>query len=146
MKTTLGLTLLFGVFLTWLGFLNVGEKDYDFRAQNVKTLVYAYTNAAAKRGNLNSTIYEELKNTINIVGDFNIEVIATKFEANGSKTIINGTSAIDFDLAGNDFDLLTIYVEDQNDLFLNKVYDVTPGGAIETNYKVVAKATSYIQR
>lgn len=123
---------------------DTGTKEYQLKQKAVENIVYNYSQVAGKKGVLNQASYDALVKELTRFGDFEIILKAEKFEQDGTKTIVDGDSVIDYDLRTNDYDLITIYVENKDELFINKVYATPPMG-IDTNYTLYARGCSYIE-
>ena len=142
MKEVIGFTLMFTL-LMFGSYRDSGTRDYQLRQRAVDNIVYNYSQIAGKKGVLNESSYQELVKDLSIYGDFEIRLIAEKFEGD-TPIVLEGESIIDFDLRGNEYDLITIYAEDKEDLFINKVYRSSPMG-IEANYKLYSRGCSFIE-
>lgn len=146
MKEGLGITLIL-IILGWLGFYYQGNIDYSTRYQAISNITYRYTQTAGKKGELNDTIYSDLNEKLSFYGSYKITVLAEKFQDDGILTL-KDDDVIDYDLRSNDYDILTIYVESDKEHWLNKVMEISPFGNLNnnnTNYKIIAKSSVYIQ-
>lgn len=143
MKEVLGLALII-LLVSWNSFRDFGQRDYEIRQNNVSNIVYNFTQVAAKRGTLYESAYDDLEKQLERYGDFEILLRAEKHQADGTTHALENESVVNFDLRKNEYDLITIYVVDKKDLFLNRVYGAYPMN-IETNYKVVSQSCSYIE-
>lgn len=144
MEKAIGLTLLL-IFGGWALNYEFGSRDYTTKQQAINNITYRYTQIAGKKGELNPTIYNELESKLNIYGNFDIKVVAERFNSDDTITKIEGTDVIGLDLRENEFDILTIFVEDTKKHFLNTVLEVSPLGRVDANYKLNGKSSVYIQ-
>ncbi len=144
MKEALGLVL-FMMFSSWAMNYELATRNYNTENQAIGNITYRYTQVAGKKGELNSTIYEELEKKLAIYGDYEITIVAEKFNEDNTITRIENESVVDLDLRENDFDILTIYVQDKNKHFLSTVFEVSPLGRLESDIHLAAKASVYIQ-
>lgn len=142
MKEGLGSTVLL-IILGFLIFYYQGNVDYSMRCQAVSNIVYRYTQTAAKRGELNNTIYNELEKDLKYYGNYTISVEAEKFTSAGIEKL-EGSSVIGYDLRKGDYDILSVYIESEKEHWLGAVMKLC-FNASGKDYKIKAKASAYIQ-
>lgn len=136
---------IFFIIFTWICFFIQADRDYTVRDQAVSNITYSYTQTAAKKGTINDTIYNELESKINKLGDFNIFIVAERFNGDGTVTTLMNDMVIGYDLRGNGFDIITVYVSSTKEHYLNKVLSIFQGDAANDRYRIEARAAAYIQ-
>lgn len=139
-------TILFIIF-AWGASFFVATTNYDAQLQKTNEITYNYTQLAAKKGSLTSTMYNELKNRLGAFGDFDIYAWAERFESDGSKTIVQGSALLNYNLRDNDFDMIQIHARAKKDHPLTYFYKMATFGATSftSSVRVNSQAASYIQ-
>jgi hypothetical protein len=134
---------------TWYSFHAVLDRDFKIRQLAVENIVYQYTQVAAKKGALYSSVYNEMQDKLSRFGVFDIYVSAEKFTGtNDIPETIDGSEIIGRDLRSTGYDIINIYVESQNEHPLGRLYEITPFGTksgAEADIRYFAKASVYIQ-
>ncbi len=146
MKDALGITLTMFI-LAWMMFFYQGSVDFQVRQQAVGNIVYRYAQTAGKKGILNDTIYQDLGDKLSLYGDYEIQILAEKFNTDGV-IALNSDAVINYDLRENNFDILTIYVISKKEHWLDQVIEKSPFGKTDTSrlqYHIIAKSAVYIQ-
>lgn len=133
----------------WYSFHAVLDRDFRIRQQAVENIVYQYTQAAAKKGALYNSVYNEMQDRLSRFGMFNIVMTAEKYTSTSdSPAIIRGLEVIGRDLRSDGYDIINIYVEYLDEHPLGKLYEITPFGTksgVEADIRNFAKASVYIQ-
>lgn len=138
-------TTLLLILIGFIAFFTIGDRDFATINHSVGNITYRYTQTAGKKGELNDTIYSELENKLNMYGDFEITVLAEKFEEDGSITRLENSGVLNYDLRANGFDILTIYVEAKKNHWLSKLFEISPLGMKDVTCKTMSKSAVYIQ-
>lgn len=133
--------LIFG----WCCFFIQGDRDYTIRQQAVNNVTYRYVQVASKKGELSEVILDELEAKLSNYGNFEITLLAEKFEENNTITRLEGVDVVNYDLRENGFDTITIYVEGKKDHYLTKIFELSPMGKTDAKYKIIAQSSAYIQ-
>lgn len=134
---------------TWYSFHAVLDRDFRIKQQAVENIVYQYTQIAAKKGTLYSSVYNEMENRLSRFGVFDIMLTAERF--NGSSDmpeLIEGKDIIGRDLRSGGFDIINIYAESSNEHPLGRLYEITPFGTksgADADIRYFGKASVYIQ-
>jgi hypothetical protein len=144
MKEALGLVLLI-IFGGWAMNYELATRNYNTESQAVSNLTYRYTQVAGKKGELSTVVYNEFKKKLAIYGDYEITIVAEKFNEDDTITRLENDSVIDLPLRENEFDILTIYVQEKNRHLLSTIFEVSPLGRLESDIHLAAKASVYIQ-
>lgn len=135
--------------LMWYSFHGVLDRDFKIRQQAVENLVYQYTQVAAKKGVLYTSVYSELNDKLSVFGNFDIKVTAEKFTGSAeAPELIKDTEVIGNDLRKQGYDIISIYAESYNSHPLGRLYRMTPFGSAsgaEADIRYFAKASVYIQ-
>ena len=139
-------TLLFIIF-AWGASFFVASSNFDAQTQKATELTYNYTQLAAKKGSLTSTMYNELKTSLSKFGDFDIYAKAERYNSDGTKSTIEGASLLNYDLRENDYDTLQIHARSSKDHGLTYFYKMAIFGATDfaSSVRVNTQAASYIQ-
>lgn len=144
MEKAIGLVLLM-IFCGWGMNYELATRSYNTESQAVGNVTYKYTQIAGKKGELNPKIYEELEKKLAIYGDYEITIVAERFNEDDTITTLENDNVIGLNLRENDFDILTIYVQEKTKHFLSAVFEVSPLGRLESDIHLAAKASVYIQ-
>lgn len=139
-------TILFIIF-AWGASFFVATSNYDAQIQKANEITYNYTQLAAKKGELTSGMYSELKNSLAKFGEFDIYAWAERHNSNGSKTIVEGSALLNYDLRENDFDIIQIHARSKKDHALTYFYKMAIFGATSftSSIRVNTQAASYVQ-
>lgn len=136
-------SILFVIFFAWSTYFMQGDRDYSTQTQALSNITYRYTQTAGKKGELTEAIYQDLEKAINLYGEYEIKVIAERYEEDNTTTKIEGDAIVGYDLRENEFDILTVYVEGKNQHWLGTVQKLLSGA--DADYKIVTKSSVFIQ-
>ncbi len=133
----------------WYSFHAVLDRDFRIRQQTVENIVYQYTQVAAKKGALYSSVYNEMSDKLSRFGVFDIIVTAERFTGAGdTPEVIVGDEVIGKDLRSMGYDIINVYTESRNEHPLGRLYSITPYGTksgFEADIRYFGKASVYIQ-
>ncbi|HYF75323.1 MAG TPA: hypothetical protein VD757_01940 [Candidatus Nitrosocosmicus sp.] len=133
----------------WYSFHAALDRDFKIRQQAVENIVYQFTQVAAKKGALYTSVYSEMVQSLSSFGDFDITISAEKFTGNSSiPQVAEGSSVIGRDLRKEGYDIINIYAESLREHPLGRLYEFTPFGTksgAEIDIRHFAKASVYIQ-
>lgn len=133
----------------WYSFHAVLDRDFKIRQQAVESIVYQYTQVAAKKGALYGSVYSELEEKLSCYGEFEIELTAEKFTGTGdSPELLEGMEIIGEDLRDKGYDIISIYAASINEHPLGRLYEITPFGTesgAHADIRHYANASAYIQ-
>jgi hypothetical protein len=133
------------IIFCWFAYFVQGDRDYATRQLAVNNITYRYTQIASKKGELNEVIYDELERKLDVYGEFEIRLLAEKFEEDNTITRLEGDEVIGYDLRGNDFDTITIYAEAQKDHYLTTIFQMFPMNFTNARYRIVSQSAAYIE-
>jgi hypothetical protein len=95
---------------TWYSLFTVLDRNYCIAQQDVENIVYQYTQIAAKKGVLYSSVLREMEKQLSKYGEHEILIEAEKFEGNIAPIVIQGLDIVDMNLREQGFDLLNLSV------------------------------------
>lgn len=138
-------------FISWSVFTGQLDRDFDLKQKQIESITYRYTQIAAKKGTLYSSVYNEFENKLSLYGDFDIYITAEKYTGNNTiPEIINNhdTTIIGMDLRNEGYDVINVYVENTKRHPLSRLYELSPLGIItgkSYDIRLVSKASVFIQ-
>ena len=132
------------IFAGWFN-INTGlSNDYSTREQAVNNICYRYTQTASDLGVLTQPMFDEFSSKISLYGEFDIKIVAERFENDGSKTQLEGSSVIGLDLRENNYQIVSIYAEAKKRHPLSAVYKMFPFN-YDVEYRLIGYSSAYVQ-
>jgi hypothetical protein len=133
---------------TWYSMFTVLDRNYTIAQQDVENIVYQYTQVAAKKGILFDSVLIDMEEQLSKYGEYEVFIKAEKFQENSEPFILEGMTAVNYDLRKQGYDLINIIVIYKKRHPVSIMYEYSVLGAPNSksyDFTLFGKASSYIR-
>jgi hypothetical protein len=133
---------------TWYSMFTVLDRNYTIAQQDVENIVYQYTQVSAKKGILFESVLNDMEEQLSKYGEYEVFIKAEKFQENNDPFILEGMSAVNYDLRKQGYDLINIIVIYKKRHPVSIMYEYSVLGAPNSksyDFTLFGKASSYIR-